>query len=222
MEHAHGNPLFNKPLTAYVGQGQTRPSTSSDRPAPSRRQVSAKTKEAIAKLGLRYRPTSQTDLEAHAGQLAMLATDLHDLPVDLLERAIGDWSIKSPFMPKAFDLVQLAKSYLAKAQPQQREVPTDWEDIARRRNERMNADPEGRRGVRWVANATGATLELDPTYRTDMDRFMGKLHDRTATARDVERAPEVWRKIAEERGYLRRFDDGAFVIRERRCENVGL
>ncbi|MFC0147212.1 hypothetical protein [Sphingobium scionense] len=152
----------------------------------------------------------------------MLATDLHDLPVDLLERAIGDWSIKSPFMPKAFDLVQLAKSYLAKAHPQQREVTTDWVDVARRRNDRMNADPEARRGVRWVANSTGVNLELDPTYRTDMDRFMGKLHDGTATARDVDRAPEVWRKIAEERGYLRRFDDGAFVIRERRCENVGL
>lgn len=213
MEHAHGNPLFSKPLAAYVGQGQTPRLTSSDRPSPRAKPVPAKVKEAIAKLGLRYRPTSQTDLEGHAAQLALLATDLHDMPVDLLERAIEEWAVKSPFMPKAFDLVQLAKGYLTKAEPKQA-GPTDWEMMARRYNDRMATDPEARRDVRWAASQTGISMQFDPSYVAPMDRFLDDLADRRLTQADVDRAPKYWRNVAEERGYLRRMDDGSHILRQ--------
>lgn len=213
MDQTPINPLFSKPLSAYVGQGQTPQLTSSAKPKPSGRQVPTKIKEAIAKLGLRYRPTSQTDLEAHAGQLAMLATDLHDMPADLLERAIEEWAVKSPFMPKAFDLVQLAKGYLTKAEPKQA-GPTDWEMMARRYNDRMATDPEARRDVRWTASQTGISMQFDPSYVAPMDRFLDDLAAKRMTQADVDRAPKYWRNVAEERGYLRRMDDGSHILRQ--------
>ena len=143
----------------------------------------------------------------------MLATDLADLPADLLERAISDWSVRSPYMPKAFDLVQLAKSYLPKPEVV-KEGPTDWEMLARQRNDRLASDPDGRRDIRWVASSNGVYLEFDPTYVAPMDRFIARLANGQARQHEVDDAPKYWRNVAEERGYLRRQDDGSHVIRE--------
>jgi len=213
MEHAHGNPLFNKPLAAYVGQGQTPRSTCSDKPKRTS-PPNARIRDAIAKLGLRYRPTSATDLEAHAGQLALLATDLADMPADLLNRAVEDWAVRSPFMPKAFDLIQLAQSYLPKPKEAQPTGPTDWEMLARRYNDRMAADPDTRRDVRWTAHATGISMQFDASHVSGMDRFIAKLHAKQLSQAEVDRAPKFWRNVAEERGYLRRMDDGSHIIRK--------
>lgn len=168
----------------------------------------------MAKLGLRFRPTSATDLAAHTALLALLANDLADVPADLLNRAIEDWATRSPYMPKAFDLVQLAKSYLPKPQVV-KEGPTDWEMLARRYNDRMGADPEARRDVRWTASPTGILMQFDATYRTPMDRFIDDLAAKRLTQADVDRAPKFWRGVAEERGYLRRLDDGSHILRNK-------
>ena len=94
----------------FGGRDLTQPSTCSTRPSENYRpRPSAKTRDLIGRLGLRYRPTNQSDLEAHAGMLALLAEDLADLPTSLLERAIQRHCISSPYMPKAADLIKLAQ-----------------------------------------------------------------------------------------------------------------
>ena len=88
----------------------TRLSTCSTKPSETlRKKPGAKTRDLIGRLGLRYRPTNQADLEAHAGMLALLAEDLADLPTGLLEVAIIRHCTTSPFMPKAADLIKLAQ-----------------------------------------------------------------------------------------------------------------
>tara|TARA_Y100000114_G_scaffold153717_1_gene174225 strand:+ start:3483 stop:3941 length:459 start_codon:yes stop_codon:yes gene_type:complete len=146
----------------------------------------------------------------------MLASDLADLPADLLDRAISDWVVRSPYMPKAFDLVQLAKSYLPKAKPQSADAPNDWERRAQAANDQLAAREDGRRDIRWVAGHDGIGLQFDDRHRAPMDKFMDRLDGYEIDQNEVDRAPERWRKVAEERGYLRRLDDGQFIIRKRR------
>ena len=71
----------------------------------------------IGELGLRYRPSAQADLEAHAAAIALLARDVADIPPAYLRQAIDQWVRRSPFMPKASDLVSLAQQALSAAQP---------------------------------------------------------------------------------------------------------
>lgn len=151
----------------------------------------------------------------------MLADDLRDLPADLLERAISDWALRSPYMPKAFDLIQLAKSYLPKPAVSTG-AKTDWERRAQDANDALAAREKGRRDIRWVPIFDGMKLEFDPNYRSKFDRFVDRLDDGAASQGEVDDAPEHWRKIAEERGCLRQMDDGRFVIRERRSILPGL
>lgn len=104
----------------FGGRDLTQPWTCSTRPSENYRpkpKPSAKTRDLIARLGLRYRPTNQADLEAHAGMLALLAEDLADLPIGLLERAIQRHCTTSPYMPKAADLIALAKAQQDTARP---------------------------------------------------------------------------------------------------------
>lgn len=221
MQHATSNPLFAKASEIFAAPGQTLPMTSSSKPEPRSKQVPAKIKEAIAKLGLRYRPTSSTDLPSHTALLALLASDLADIPADLLDRAIEDWATRSPYMPKAFDLVQLAKSYLPK--PVQRaSAPTDWEMRAQAANDQLHGREKGRRDIRWVASHDGMTLEFDRSYRSDIDKFMDRLDARQIDQREVDRAPLRWREIAAEIGHLRDKGNERFVIRERRSAIAGL
>ncbi|WP_157102486.1 hypothetical protein [Sphingobium sp. TCM1] len=146
---------------------------------------------------------------------------MHDIPADLLERAISDWATRSPYMPKAFDLIQLAKSYLPK--PTQRAaVATDWEMRAQAANDQLHGREKGRRDIRWVASHDGMRLEFDPSYRSDMDKFMDRLNAGEADQREVDRAPVRWRQVAAEIGYLRDMGNERFVIRQRRSTIAGL
>lgn len=154
--------------------------------------------------------------------LALLASDLADLPPDLLDRAIEDWAVRSPYMPKAYDLVQLAKGYLDKPSKPSAATPNDWETKAHAANDALGARQDGRRDIRWVATHEGIELQFDQSYRAPMDKFMDRLDAYEIDQREVDRMPERWRKIAEERGYLRRMDDGQFVIRQRRSILAGL
>lgn len=100
---------FNRP-TRYVDQDLTPASTCSDKPRP--KSVPPKIKEMIALLGLRYRPTEQTDLEAHAARIALLASDVADIPEKQLRVAIDRWIASSPYLPKASDLIEIARKAL--------------------------------------------------------------------------------------------------------------
>jgi hypothetical protein len=112
--------------TAYEELGPTRLSTCSEPASP--RNVPSAVKRLIGELGLRYRPSAQADLEAHAGTIALLARDLADVPPVYLERAIRKWVLTSHFMPKASDLVELAQEFLNADKPiPKRGGPYPWE-----------------------------------------------------------------------------------------------
>jgi hypothetical protein len=94
----------NSNLTAFEELGPTRPSIYSDKQTQNLAQI----KRLVAHLGLRYRPSAQADLEAHAALLALLVTDLADIDHRDLDVAILQHVRRSPFMPKASELIELA------------------------------------------------------------------------------------------------------------------
>ena len=118
-----------------------RRSTCGDRPRPSLpRNVPTRIRNLIGELGLRYRPTSQADLEAHAASLALLAVDLADVPPDYLAKAINHHVTRSPYLPKAAELVALAKEFDRAAKPSVAGSLADFcEDSNRRSIERGSA-----------------------------------------------------------------------------------
>lgn len=67
-------------------------------------QPSAKTVEAIGKLGLRYPPASSVDREAHAARIALLAEDCADLDPEWIDEAAREWAKAEPFLPRACEL----------------------------------------------------------------------------------------------------------------------
>jgi hypothetical protein len=77
---------------------------------------SAETRRLVAELGLRYRPSAQADLAAHAAATALLARDVADIDPHYLEQAITEHVSKSPFMPKACELISLAGTAQASAE----------------------------------------------------------------------------------------------------------
>lgn len=111
----------------------------------------------ISELGFRYRPTSQADLEAHAAALALLASDLYDMPPHILQKAINKHVLESPYLPKAFDLVKIAKSFV----PVRQHVGPDKETKAERLNRLMDQDPNSRRDIRWFMDADGRGVHLE-------------------------------------------------------------
>lgn len=66
--------------------------------------------EIIGKLGLRYPPASNTDREAHAARIALLAEDCADLDPQWLDAAAREWAKSEPFMPRACELRERALS----------------------------------------------------------------------------------------------------------------
>lgn len=110
MATAHDDRWMENPVLA--GRDQIQLLTSSAPPErPSRpRQAPAAIGRIIAELGLRYRPTSQTDLEAHGEALRLLTMDLADMPPSLLEKAAERWARTERFMPRASELIGVAQS----------------------------------------------------------------------------------------------------------------
>lgn len=94
------------------GRVQTPHSICGDRQSRMNTQPPAAVRRLISELGLRYRPNNRDDLQAHAARLALLADDCADIPPKYLERAIQSWVVKSPYLPKACDLIEAAKSFL--------------------------------------------------------------------------------------------------------------
>lgn len=105
---------WQTPEPIFADRGQTLPSTSSEPPnEPKRKNVPAAIGRIIGELGLRYRPSAQADLEAHARALKLLTEDVADIPPHLLERATAKWVRGNRFMPKASELIALARSELS-------------------------------------------------------------------------------------------------------------
>jgi hypothetical protein len=95
-----GNPLFDRST-------QTAQSLQYFEP---RRQPNAKVAAIIQKLGLCYQPNSLDALDDHKGKIALLIADVDGLiPPDVLARVAAAWALKSPYMPKASDLMESAR-----------------------------------------------------------------------------------------------------------------
>jgi len=95
---------------ALLDRAQSSPP--SPRSAPSRT-IPKAIREMMLELGLRYRPNQREDIDEHAARLALLTRDLADLPAAALRFAIDRWVLSSPYMPKAAELADLARQYLA-------------------------------------------------------------------------------------------------------------
>jgi len=94
-------------LTPYEDLGPTHRSTCGGKPTP-RLQPSAITRRIISELGLRYRPSAQADLEAHAALISLLAVDVAEVDPRDLDVAVRKHVARCPFMPKASELLELA------------------------------------------------------------------------------------------------------------------
>lgn len=73
--------------------------------------------------------------------MALLCRDLSDIPPDYLERAIERWVREKPFMPKANELAEMARSFM----PSKGKV--DQQAICDRGNAHLLE--EGRHDIRW-------------------------------------------------------------------------
>lgn len=151
-EFPNGNPADN-PI--FAGRALTLASTSYEQPAPRKRpKVPPAVGRIIGELGLRYRPSAQADLEAHAEALRLLSEDLHDVPPHLLEDAAKRWVQANRFMPKASELIDMARG--------QMKTETRGTDHALASLEahcaRLNAMNDGRDGWRVVGQAPNRTI----------------------------------------------------------------
>ena len=137
--------MDNLPATspAYEDIGQTRRSTFSEHRVPP------KIARIVSELGLRYRPSAQADLEAHAAMLALLSRDLADLDPSRLEMAALHWARTERFMPRAAEL----RSLFAKFGDKHKAAELN----AERGNIALAA--EGRDDVHWVVRDGRATIE---------------------------------------------------------------
>jgi len=137
--------------------GRARPSPTRSSPRsvePWRKNVPSVVKRIILELGLRYRPAAADQLEPHQAKLAALMNDLADLPPAVLERAARHWVRQSAFLPKASDLLQLARNF-ANAE---RGNALQRLDVAGQRNARMAEEPGARRDLRWIDDGHGLRL----------------------------------------------------------------
>ena len=104
------NPLFSKPVTAYIAPAPS-PATS---PSSSKRRPSAATQRIIQELSFRFPPSSKTDIDDREALLALLCSDLIDVPTKYLELAAVEWARTKAWMPKASELINLSRNFLEK------------------------------------------------------------------------------------------------------------
>ncbi len=147
---------------AFGAVVQTLPSTCTDRPNatwPQKPQPSPAIRALISKLGLRFRPSASTDLEAHAATLALLASDIARAgitPADL-DFAIDELALTTRFLPKPVEIIDLIRQHRQKSDQRQ---PLSAMELARRRN----ASGEVPRGMVWIARDDNLQLVSDRDY----------------------------------------------------------
>jgi len=145
--------------TAFEDLGPTQRLTSTDRASPAS-QPSNATKTLVGELGLRYRPSAQADLEAHAAKLALLVRDMATMPPHLLRQAVDRWVVQSEFMPTAAELIRLCRQ-IAEADPRKaaRDSHSNAQLLANRYNATMS--DEHAKVMHWVVT-TNNELRLEP------------------------------------------------------------
>jgi hypothetical protein len=103
---------YQTPKPIFEGRDLTPLLTSTGQHSGPKRKknVPAAIGRIVGELGLRFRPPVAADLEAHALRLKLLAEDVADLPAHLLEAAVTAWVRDNNFLPKAAELVALARA----------------------------------------------------------------------------------------------------------------
>ena len=137
----HDNPIF----------GRSTPTRQSQPYSGRKPQPNAKVVLIIQKLGLRYQPNSADALEDHRGKVALLICDVDGLiPSDILDKVCSAWIMKSPYFPKASDLIQAAKE-------EQDKGKTEDDERKRQKADEWNFDLHTRNinQMRWVAHMAG-------------------------------------------------------------------
>lgn len=107
------NPILESRII-YGDRDPTPPTTCTSRPAPTSA-PSAAHRKLVGEIGLRYRPSAQADLPAHAAALALMVNDVADVPVRYLDPAIRRWVREKQWMPKASELIELARDEQARS-----------------------------------------------------------------------------------------------------------
>lgn len=89
--------------------------------------------------------------------LALLAEDVASIPPEFLEVAIDRHVVSSPYMPKAADLIRLAKEAATpRTASIQRRGGSYAEDLAAEYNSRLTRDD-----VEWIVGADGGMQLVD-------------------------------------------------------------
>lgn len=155
MATAHNDEWMDNPI--FAGRAPILPSAFSEpheQPKPKKRPVPPAVGRIIGELGLRYRPAASADLEAHAEALRLLCEDVADIPQNLLEVAAKRWVRENKFMPRASELVNLARGQIAEATR-----GTDYGlQQLQAHCDRLNALNGGRDGWRVVGEAPNRTV----------------------------------------------------------------
>lgn len=138
------NPIF-RPIGDFATGPLTPSQQPSAKPTPTARKAPPAIRKMILELGFRYRPSQADDVKVHTAKLEVLASDLADVPAEPLQRAISQWIMSKPFMPKANELVDLAREY----QPHRRASSTNL-TLAQQYNLTLK-----RNDVRWVDTPDG-------------------------------------------------------------------
>lgn len=94
----------------------------------------------ISDLAIRYQPSANADMAAHASKVAMLIKDVSHVPAHLLQAAADEWAKRSPYLPKASELIEVARtkrdvsrfkgeSLASRYNAQRQRDDVIWEDI---------------------------------------------------------------------------------------------
>ena len=140
MDYPPDKPIFAGPLT-LADSDPTDASTCST--PPKKKFIPAKIRSLISRLGLRYEPSSKSDLDAHAARVALLAEDMAETDPWKLEQAIGRHVSRSPYLPKASDLNEIIADI---TRPQ---TNADYVDVVGLRNNDLQAKGSD---LRWAWN----------------------------------------------------------------------
>ena len=81
--------------------------------------------------------------------------DLAEMPPRMLEAAIKQWAVKSKWMPKASELVELARTGISSS------AAPDHRTLAQKYNDRMALDPLARPDRMWI-DVPGGGVKLVP------------------------------------------------------------
>lgn len=109
------NPIFQRRGSSETGQ-MTRYSQPSEKPTQTaQRRVPAGIRKMVLELGFRFRPSAADDVKAHTAKLEIMAADLADVPEHALSLAISEWIRTEKFMPKAAELIALAREVVKPA-----------------------------------------------------------------------------------------------------------